>query len=97
MLDARKEGEWAVYRDGKLIITEKKGTWFCAIGDIILLGYFNVWTKDGQTTMYGEVMVQEVSLKQQDMSEATDYGKHFLELRSVHIFVIYNGLSQLHM
>ena len=44
--------------------------------------------------MYGEVMVQEGGLKQQDISEAANYGKHFLYLRSAHGFVIYNGLSQ---
>ena len=44
--------------------------------------------------MYGEVMVQEGGLKQQDMSEAANNGKHFLYLRSAHGFVIHNGLSQ---
>ena len=46
--------------------------------------------------MYREVMAKVVGLKQhvQDMSEVTEYGKHFLALGSACGFVIYNGLSQ---
>ena len=71
--------------------------------DIILLGDFNARTKDEQTimfdtneTVHGVVMAKEVGLKQQpqDMSAITQYGKRFLALGSVHVFVIYIGLSQ---
>ena len=46
--------------------------------------------------MYGEVMADDVGLKQQAqyMTEVTEYGKHFLALGRAHGFVIYNGLSQ---
>ena len=55
---------------------------------ISLLGNFNARAKDEQTmfdtnkAVYGEVMAEEVGLKQQaqDMSAITEYGKHSLAL-----------------
>ena len=73
------------------------------MGDILLLRNFNARTKDEQTmfdtneVVYGEVMEEEVCLKRQqapDMSAITEYGKHFLALRSALALVLYNGLSQ---
>ena len=43
-----------------------------------------------------QTMAEEAGLKRQsyDMSEITEYGKHFLAFRSAHGFVMYNGSSQ---
>mgnify|MGYP000338371851 CR=1 len=77
---------------------------FVVMGDIILVEDFNAQTKDEQTSMidtivaiYGEVMVEEVGLKQQDqdMGEVTKYVKTLSSLgKRTWIFVIYNDLSQ---
>ena len=68
---------------------------------ISLLGNFNARAKDEQTmfdtnkAVYGEVMAEEVGLKQQaeDMSEVTEHAKHFLTLGNAHGFVIYNDVT----
>ena len=47
--------------------------------------------------MYGDIMGGFGQKQQaQDMSEVTQYGRHFLALAVAHGFVIYSGLLQWH-
>ena len=51
VLDARKEGKWVVYRDGKVIITEKRTAWWYMAYETLCMIIWNcngsLWTDVG--------------------------------------------------